>query len=320
MGRAAALRITPSAGRGYPPRVRRPPALAPSLLLALAGLALPLAACAPTPESTGASSGSSSASGSSAAPASCDAEDLETLEPGTLTVATSEPAYSPWVLDDDPTSGEGYESAVAYAVAEQLGYAEDQVTWVRADFNAAIAPGPKTFDVDVNQFSIDAQRAEAVDFSSPYYDVVQAVVATASSPAASAASIADLKGLRLGAQVGTTSLTSITDQIEPETQPLVYNSNDDAVAALENGQVDALVLDLPSAFYASGAQLDDGTVVGQLPNPSGAQPEQFGMVLELGSPLTPCVSQAVDAVRADGTLAELQEEWLSQAADAPVLT
>lgn len=299
--------------------MRRPSALAPSLLLALAGLALPLAACAPTAESSGASSGSSSASASSAAPASCEAKDLKTLKPGTLTVATSEPAYSPWVLDDDPTSGKGYEPAVAYAVAQQLGYGKDQVAWVRADFNAAIAPGPKPFDVDVNQFSISPERAKAVDFSSPYYDVVQAVVATGSSPAASATSIADLQKLKLGAQVGTTSLTSITDQIKPSTQPLVYNSNDDAVAALKNGQVDALVLDLPSAFYASGAQLDDGKVVGQLPNPPGAKPEQFGMVLELGSPLTPCVSKAVDAVRADGTLATLQEKWLSQAADAPVL-
>lgn len=289
--------------------MRRTLALAVSLLTAL----LATSACAPTPESPG------SPSGGSAAPASCTPEDLKTLEAGTLTVATSEPAYSPWVLDDDPTSGKGYEPAVAYAVAKELGYPKEKVTWVRADFNAAIAPGPKTFDVDVNQFSTSPERAEAVDFSSPYYDVVQAVVADTSSPAASATSIADLKKLRLGAQVGTTSLTSITDQIEPSTDPLVYNTNDDAVAALKNGQVDALVLDLPSAFYASGAQLDDGKVVGQLPNPAGAEPERFGMVLELGSTLTPCVSEALDTLRSDGTLEKLQEEWLSEAADAPVL-
>lgn len=290
--------------------MRRPLALAVPLLTAL----LATSACAPTPESSGSSSG-----GSAAAPASCTPKDLKTLKPGTLTVATSQPAYSPWVLDDDPTSGEGYEPAVAYAVAEQLGYAKGEVAWVRADFNAAIAPGPKTFDVDVNQFSASPERAKAVDFSSPYYDVVQAVVAGSSSPAASATSIKDLKKLRLGAQVGTTSLTSITDQIEPSTDPLVYNSNDDAVAALKNGQVDALVLDLPSAFYASGAQLDDGKVVGQLPNPAGAKPEQFGMVLELGSPLTSCVSKALDTLRSDGTLEKLQGTWLSEAADAPVL-
>lgn len=294
--------------------MRRP--LAPALTLLTALLAV--SACAPTPESSG-SSGASSGASSAAAPASCTPKDLKTLEAGTLTVATSEPAYSPWVLDDDPRSGKGYEPAVAYAVAQQLGYSKDKVTWVRADFNAAIAPGPKTFDVDVNQFSASPERAKAVDFSSPYYDVVQAVVATSSSPAASATSVAGLKKLRLGAQVGTTSLTSITDQIKPSTEPLVYNSNDDAVAALKNGQVDALVLDLPSAFYASSAQLDDGKVVGQLPNPSGAEPEQFGMVLELGSPLTSCVSKALDTLRSDGTLTRLQGKWLSEAADAPVL-
>jgi len=278
------------------------------LALGLSGLA----GCAPAEEEAGPTSASTSAAG-------CTPDGLDTLEAGTLTVATSEPAYEPWVVEDDPASGEGYEAAVAYAVAEQLGYAEDDVTWVRADFNAAIQPGPKTFDVDVNQFSISPERAEAVDFSTSYYDVTQAVVTTASSRAASAASLADLAGLRLGAQVGTTSLTAITDTIAPNTQPSVYNSNDDAVLALQNGQVDALVVDLPTAFYMAGAQLDDGTVVGQLPSGAGGQGESFGMVLEKGSPLTGCVSEAVDALRADGTLAQLQERWLSDVAEAPVL-
>jgi len=284
--------------------------LAVPLALGLSGLAA-VAGCAPAEEE--AAPASPSASGG------CSPEGLGTLEAGTLTVATSEPAYEPWVVEDDPASGEGYESAVAYAVAEQLGYAQDDVTWVRADFNAAIQPGPKTFDVDVNQFSISPERAEAVDFSTSYYDVTQAVVTTASSPAASAASLADLVGLRLGAQVGTTSLTAITDTIDPNTAPAVYNSNDDAVLALQNGQVDALVVDLPTAFYMAGAQLDDGTVVGQLPSGAGGQGESFGMVLEKDSALTGCVSAAVDALREDGTLAELQERWLSDVAEAPVL-
>ncbi len=288
------------------------------LTVPLVTAVLAVGGCAPEPSSEPASSGASDGA-SSASAGSCDPGGLETLTPGTLTVATSQPAYSPWVLEDDPTSGEGYEPAVAYALADQLGYDASDVEWVRADFNAAIAPGPKTFDVDVNQFSIDPQRAEAVDFSSPYYDVVQAVVTTAGSEAVSATSIEDLKSLRLGAQVGTTSLTSLTEQIDPETGPSVYNSNDDAVAALKNGQVDALVADLPTAFYMSGAQLDDGEVVGQLPNSSGAQTEQLGMVLELDSPLTSCVSQGLDALREDGTLADLQDEWLAQAASAPVL-
>ncbi len=284
------------------------------LTVPLVTAVLAVGGCAPEPSSEPSSPGASPA-----AAGSCDPDGMETLTPGTLTVATSEPAYSPWVLEDDPTSGEGYEPAVAYALAEQLGYAKEDVEWVRADFNAAIAPGPKTFDVDVNQFSIDPQRAKAVDFSSPYYDVVQSVVTTAGSKAASATSIEDLKGLRLGAQVGTTSLTSLTDQIDPTDSPSVYNTNDDAVAALKNGQVDAIVVDLPTAFYMSGAQLDDGKVVGQLPNPDGAKAEQLGMVLELDSPLTSCVSQGLDALREDGTLADLQEEWLTEAASAPVL-
>lgn len=319
------MRGPPGRGRdGYAAPVRRPMLTAP-LLATTTGLVLAaaaLAGCAPTEESTGAASASASGASSSgtASAADCSPEALQTLEPGVLTVATSEPAYEPWVVGDDPTTGDGFEPAVAYAIAEQLGYAEGDVTWVRADFNAAIQPGPKTFDLDLNQFSTSPERATAVDFSSPYYDVAPAVVATASSPAAGATSIADLAGLRLGAQVGTTSLSVITDQIAPTTQPLVYNTNDDAVLALQNGQVDALVVDLPTAFYMTGAQLDDGVVVGQLPTAEGADVEQFGAVLELGSPLTACVSSAVDALREDGTLAELQQTWLADAAEAPLLS
>ena len=223
------------------------------------------------------------------------------------------------MVEDDPSSGEGFESAVAYAVAEQLGYAEGDVEWVRADFNAAIAPGPKTFDVDVDQFSITPERTEAVDFSTPYYQVRQSVVATSGSPAAGATSLADLAGVRLGAQVGTTSLQAITETIAPTTEPSVFNTNEDAVLALTNGQVDALVVDLPTAFYLASAELDDGTVVGQLPPADSAGGEAFGMVLELDSPLTDCVSGAVDALREDGNLAGLEQQWLAEAADAPVL-
>jgi polar amino acid transport system substrate-binding protein len=286
-------------------------------LLALP-LALVVAGCAPADEQsppTTASGGDQQEEGGNG----CDPASLQTLDPGTLTVATSEPAYEPWVVGDDPTSGEGFEAAVAYAVAGQLGFAEPDVAWVRADFNAAIAPGPKTFDVDVNQFSITPERAEAVDFSSPYYEVTQAVVAPGTSPAAAAASIADLKGLRLGAQVGTTSLQVITESVQPTTEPSVYNTNEDAALALGNGQVDALVVDLPTAFYLASAELEGGTVVGQLPSPAGAQAESFGMVLEKGSPLTECVSTAVDALREDGTLEQLEQTWLAEAGEAPVL-
>lgn len=248
----------------------------------------------------------------------CAPESLETLEPGTLTIATDEPAFPPWVIDDDPTSGEGFESAVAYAVAEQLGYGDDQVTWTRVPFNAAIQPGPKTFDFDINQFSITDERRQAVDFSSAYYDVSQAVIAVGGSPAAEAASLADLADLRLGAQVGTTSFTAIEQVVQPNVDPSVYNSNEEAKVALENGQIDALVVDLPTAFFITAVELEDGVVVGQLPG-GGQTPEQFGLVLDKDSPLTDCVTAAVDKLREDGTLAEIEAEWLTEAADAPVL-
>jgi polar amino acid transport system substrate-binding protein len=235
-----------------------------------------------------------------------------------LTITTDKPAYPPWFEDDDPANGKGYEGAVAAAVAEQLGFAPDEVTWTRTKFDAAIAPGPKDWDFDINQFSITEERKQAVDFSSPYYTVSQAVITTKGSAADGATSIADLKKLKIGAQVATTSLDALEEVIAPDTDPVVFNTNDDAKLALQNGQVDAIVTDLPTAFYITAAELDDGKIVGQLPSGTGEQ-EQFGLVLDKGSPLTTCVSQAVDALRADGTLDQLVDEWLSQAGGAPVL-
>ena len=247
----------------------------------------------------------------------CTKDSLTTLTKGTITFGTDQPAYPPWFIDDDPANGKGFESAVAYAVAGKLGYGKSDVKWVRVPFNAAIAPGPKPFDANLNEFSITDERKQAVDFSSPYFDVTQAVVTVKSSPAAQVKDLAGLKGLKLGAQVGTTSLDAINEVIAPSGKPRVYNSNNDAVKALENGQIDALVTDLPTAFYMASAQLDKGKIVGQLP-PSGGTPEQFGLVLDKGSQLTTCVSKAVDALKADGTLDKLVTQWLSQGG-APVL-
>ena len=255
---------------------------------------------------------------SASAPASCSGV-LPTTTDGTLTIATDEPAYEPWFADDDPTNGKGYEAAVGYAIADRLGYAKDDVSWVRARFDSVISPGPKDFDLDLNQFSITDERKQAVDFSSSYYDVTQAVITTSGSAAAGATGLADLKGLRLGAQVATTSLDALTDVIDPDGDPVVFNTNDDAKLALQNGQVDAIVVDLPTAFYITAAELDDGVIVGQLPT-SGTAGDQFGALLEKGSALTGCVTQAVDALREDGTLADLQQQWLSDVADAPVLS
>ncbi|MBB3675783.1 ABC transporter substrate-binding protein [Modestobacter versicolor] len=280
-------------------------------LALLAAATVSVSACAA--EETADDAASASGSGS------CSPGDLPTLEDGTLTIGTDAPAYEPWFSDDDPTNGEGFESAVAYAVAEQLGYAEDEVTWVTAQFNSVIQPGPKSFDFDVNQFSITDERRQAVDFSSPYYDVTQAVITTGGSAAEGATSLADLKDLRIGAQVGTTSLDVLIETIAPDSDPVVFNTNDDAKLALQNGQVDAIVVDLPTAFYITAAELDDGVIVGQVAD-SGSSADQFGLVLAKDSPLTDCVSQAVDALREDGTLADLEQQWLSDVADAPVLS
>lgn len=244
-------------------------------------------------------------------------EDTGYVTDGKLTVATGEPAYYPWVIDDAPESGEGFEAAVAYAVAEQLGFDEDDVVWVRSSFDASIAPGPKDFDINLQQFSITDERKEAVDFSSPYYETTQTVITTGDSDAADASSIADLQGLIVGAQSGTTSFTAAEEIIAPTGGVNAFNTNEDAKAALESGQIDALVVDLPTAFYMTGAELDDGVIVGQLPETSG-DGDAFGIVLPKDSALTADVTDAVDALREDGTLDELAAEWLG-GDTAPVL-
>lgn len=268
--------------------------------------------CAPQPEEKA----SGKASGSSGA--SCAKGSLSTRTAGKLTVATDEPAYEPWFKDDKPANGKGFESAVAYAVAKQLGYADGDVVWQSVPFNKAFAPGRKSFDFDINQVSISDERKKAVDFSSGYYDVRQAVIALKGSKAAKATGLADLKGLKLGAQVGTTSLDYIDDVVKPTGSPAAYAKNDQAKSALKNGQVDAIVTDLPTAFYITAAEVTDAKIVGQFEN-QGGTPEQFGLVLDKGSALTSCVTRAVDALRADGTLAKIEKQWLSEAVDAPVL-
>jgi polar amino acid transport system substrate-binding protein len=296
------------------------PRLSRRTLVCLVAVAALGTACAPADDkndTAGTTTSPSSNSSPSESVNACARDRLETVDASTLTIATDKPVYEPWFVDDKPENGKGFEGAVAAAVAGQLGYTAEEVNWVRVGFNSVFKPTPKNWDFDINEFSITEKRKEAVDFSSPYYDVSQAVVTTKGSKAAGATSIADLKGLTLGAQVGTTSLDTITSVIAPSSKPRVYNSNNDAVKALENGQIDALVTDLPTAFYMAAAQLDKGKIVGSLPA-GGGTPEQFGLVLDKGSPLTTCVSQAVDALKADGTLDKLVDQWLSQGG-APVL-
>ncbi|SDR79231.1 amino acid ABC transporter substrate-binding protein, PAAT family [Friedmanniella luteola] len=296
-------------------RPHRLPAPRLAALGLAAALALAVTACAPEDETAAPQPAAGSSASSAAA---CSQESLSLVTDGQFTVGTDKPAYEPWFSDDDPTNGKGYESAVTYAVAEQLGFSRDEVSWITVPFTNAYAPGDKKFDVDINQVSITEARRKAVDFSSGYYDVAQAVVTTADSPIAGATTLAALKTAKLGAQVGTTSYTAIQEQIQPEQQAAVYDTNDLAVQALKNGQIDGLVVDLPTAFYAAAAQLDDGKIVGQLPPGSGTT-DQFGFVLAKGSALTACVSAAVDALRADGTLETIEGEYLSNAGGAPLL-
>ena len=249
------------------------------------------------------------------ASASCDKADLATVTAGKLTIATGEPAYYPWIIDDKPETGEGFEGAVAYAVAKQLGYTNDEVVWVRTTFDGAVTPGEKNFDFNLQQFSITEERKAAVDFSSPYYTAPQAIVSYKGSKIAGKTSIAELKGAKLGAAVGTTSLDAVENQIG--VKPQVFNDNAAAVTALKNGQIDGLVVDLPTAFYLSGVEVKDGLIVGQLPS-TGAG-DQFGLLLAKGSKVTTCVSGAVDAITADGTLAAITDKWLATDAGAPVL-
>ncbi|WP_062519676.1 ABC transporter substrate-binding protein [Demequina silvatica] len=271
--------------------------------------ALMMAGCSSSePEATGAGSASASAEPTEVA--------LETLTEGKLTIATGEPAYEPWVINDDPESGEGFEAAVAYAVAEELGFAAEDVVWVRSSFDSAIAPGAKDWDLNIQQFSITEERKTAVDFSSPYYVTSQALVAVDGTDAAEAASVEDLGGQLVGVAVGTTSYDVAVEKLGEENVQ-VFNSVADVVGALNAGQIDAFVTDLPGAFYSAYVEVDNGTIVGQFEGNEGG--DEFGIVLPLGSALTAPVTAAVDALTEDGTLADLETEWLSEAADVPVL-
>ena len=270
------------------------------------------AACAPQDSSP---SASDSNSGS---PASCAKADLPLLKSGTLTVGTSSPAYPPWFSNNDPSNGKGYESAVAYAVADQLGFARDEVTWVKVPFNNSYKPGAKNFDFDINQISITPARAKVVDFSDGYYSAAQGVIALNSNPASKATSLADLKGFKLGAQTGTTSLTAIRDVIQPDQQPAVFQDTNAATQALKNGQVDGILADLPTAFIIAATELPNGTIVGQF-QPESGQQEEFGMLFEKGSGLVACVNQALATLKSDGTLAALEKKWVSDVANVPVL-
>ncbi|SDQ77493.1 transporter substrate-binding domain-containing protein [Microbacterium sp. cf332] len=263
----------------------------------VAALAILLAGCS--------SSAAPAASGDAASgPA---AEDYVT--PGKFTIATGETAYEPYVIDDDPASGEGFEAAVAYAVADKLGFAAEDVEWVRTSFEAAIAPGPKSFDVNIQQYTITDERKQGVDFSSPYYSASQSIVALKGGAADGVTDIAGLKDLTIGAMANSTSALTLQQVVEPDVEPRLYGSNEDAVAALGAGQIDAIVLDTPTAYLAVNFYIENSFFVGELPK-AGIE-DEWGLLLAKDSPLTASVTEAVDELREDGTLAELEKEWLS---------
>jgi polar amino acid transport system substrate-binding protein len=265
----------------------------------------------------GCGSSSDDSSGDTSASASeCKPGQLQTQGEGVLTVATDKPAFPPYFEDNDPTNGEGFESAVAYAIAKHLGYPPAKVKWTTEAFNSSYAPGPKDFDFDVNQISITPVREKAVDFSAPYYTANQAVVALTDSEAAKAKTLADLKDANIGVQIGTTSLEAVEDRIEPSSRPQVFNTSNDVVTALKNGQIDAVAVDLPTALYLTAVQVPEAAVVGQFSAPGG---DEWGALLAKGSSLTRCVSDAVEELESSGELRRITQRWMSQAAGAPEL-
>ena len=242
----------------------------------------------------------------------------KTLTDGTLTFATGNPAYYPWVMDDAPEAGAGYEAAVAYAVAEEMGFDKDAVTWVRTSFDEAIQPGAKSFDLNIQQFSITEERDEIVDFSESYYAAPMAILVNKAA-AETAPEIDALKDVVWGGMAGTTGPTMLMEVIAPAKEPLLYGDNADVVEAMKANQVDAALFDLPTALYLSAVVLEGGAVIGQFPAERSENPDLFGMLMEEGSALKPCVDEAITALKDSGKLAEIEAEWLQEATGVPLV-
>ena len=282
-----------------------------ALALSISG-ALLLAAC-------GGSSSSDTTDAATAAGSGNECTAGKTLNDGVLTIATGSPAFGPWVVDDKPESKEGFEAAVAYAIATELGYSDANVKWVRTTFDEAIQPGKKNFDFNLQQYSITEERKKTVSFSDGYYTTNQAIVGLTDSAAKGATTLADIKKLKLGAQSGTTSLDYITNVIKPDTAPFVYDDNAGAKAALGANQIDAAIFDLPTALYVSAVEIEGSAVLGQFPADASASADEFGLVFDLENPLVGCVNTALAAIKDSGSLAEITSTWLSSKASIPVI-
>jgi polar amino acid transport system substrate-binding protein len=271
---------------------------------------------APTTQPTG-TEPAATAAPTTAAAESCAAG--QTIDDGVLTIATGEPAFPPYVIDDDPANKQGFESAVAWAIADQMGFGDDSVTWVRTTFDEAIQPGPKNFDFNLQQYSITPEREQTITFSLPYYTSNQAIVGLDGSAAQGATTLADLKSVKFGVQAGTTSLAFVTDVIKPDQEPFVYDDNVGAKAALEANQIDAIVVDLPTAFYISAVEIENSSVIAQFPASAGGTTDQWGLVLEKDNPLVTCVDEAITALQDSGELQAITDKWMSSEVGAPII-
>jgi polar amino acid transport system substrate-binding protein len=297
--------------------------------LAILVVALAVSACGSSSSSNSSpasGSGSSSATGSGSATgtstsgatksaSACTPATLATHTKGVLTIATDAPAYPPYFEHNDPSNGQGFESATAYAIAKALGYSKSQVKWVVEPFNSSYAPGPKSFDFDINEISITKAREQAVDFSAPYYTNPQGILVLDSSPLAHASSLAAFKTAKIGVQIGSTSLSAVTSVIDPSVQPQIFNTSSDAVSAFKIGRVNAVVVDLATAFELT-SEVKHSTIAGQFSAPGG---DRWGVLMAKNSPLTSCVDKAVTRLRSQGTLAALSKRWISSAAKVPEL-
>jgi polar amino acid transport system substrate-binding protein len=306
----ASLTVAACSGGGAPASARPAASTAPSVAPSTASVA-PSEAASPSTDD-------------------CAKDSLTTKASVKLTIGTDNPAYppyydipdagatKPWELGD-PTDGKGFESAFAYALAQKLGFDKADVVWTVVPFDNSFAPGDKPFDIDVNQVSYTPDRAQAVDMSDGYYTLNQSIVALKGNGLATATSVGAMTGFKFGAQIGTTSLDTIDNVIKPTAKAQIYNTNDDAIAALKAKQIDGLVVDLPTAFYVTAAQVENSVIVGQFPAPTTGDAEHFSVVLAKGSPLTACVNTAIAAMKSDGSLDAITKEWLSDKASAPVL-
>ena len=286
-----------------------------ALLAASAGLAGCASESSSSSAASGTSSSASAAASASAASCSNSAIQSQLYAKGMLTVATDKPVYPPWFVNNKPTNGQGYESAVAYAVAAQLGFPKSQVTWAYEPFNSSYAPGPKKFDFDINEISYSAARAQAVTFSDSYYDVQQALVALKNSPIVTKHSPADLKGYVFGDQVGTTSLQFINSQIQPNQTPKVFETLNDVKQALQTKQIAALVTDTPTAQFISSSEIPGSVMVAQFPSTG----EHYGLLFAKGNPLVTCVNKALATLKSNGTLAQLTTKYLKLYTSVPTI-